>query len=180
MLIKADHSCVLIVDFQVRLAPAMVDSERTVANAAVLMRAAPRFAVPVIVTEQYPRGIGPTVPELADLMPPEGALEKVHFAALDDAGVAKRVAGTGRRQMIVTGMEAHICVLQTAMALLREGSEVFVVADAVASRTAANRDAALGRMAAAGIQVVTTEMVVFEWLERAATPLFKDMVALIK
>ncbi len=180
MLMKADGSCLLFVDVQTRLAPVVADAEQVVDNTAILMKSAARLGVPMLVSEQYPKGLGASVDELARLAPNDAVIEKVDFSCLGDAEFARRFDALGRSQAIVAGMEAHVCVLQTAMNLVERGSEVFVVSDAVSSRNRANADAALDRLRAAGAEVVTTEMVVFEWLGRAGTPEFKELSALIK
>lgn len=180
MLIKAERSCLLVVDVQSKLAPTTRDSERVVANISVLLKAAARLGVPVLASEQYPKGLGPTVEEIARLLPPGSILDKVHFSCLGDTGLAGRFRELGRDQAVVVGLEAHVCVLQTSLDLIDDGRQVFVVADATSSRAAANREAALRRLETAGCGVVTTEMVVFEWLGRAGTPEFKELSALIK
>ena len=180
MLMKSDRSSLLVVDVQSRLTPAMNAPEGVVANIAVLLKAAERLGVPALVSEQYPKGLGHTVAELAALAPQGSVLEKVHFSCMGDAGLAGRLRHIGRPQVVVAGIEAHVCVLQTALDLLDDGRQVFVVADATSSRTSGNHDAALRRMDAAGVGVVTTEMVVFEWLGRAGTTEFKELSALIK
>lgn len=180
MLIDAERSCLLVIDIQSKLLPAMAEPERVVANTAVLLKAAQRLHIPVLVSEQNPRGLGPTVPELALLLPAESAIEKLHFSCLRDHGFAKRLREIGRRQAVLTGIEAHVCVLQTALDLLVDGADVFVVADATSSRLLSSQEIAFERMRQAGVRVVTTEMVLFEWLRRAGTPEFKDLSALIK
>ncbi len=180
MLIKADRSCLLVIDVQSRLAPAMHESQPAIANISILMKAAARLGVPMLVSQQYSKGLGPTVPELARLAPAEAVMEKLHFSCLGDDAFARRFVELGRDQPIVCGIEAHVCVLQTVLDLCQGSHHVFAVADAVTSRTPENAKAARERMAAAGASVVTTEMVIFEWLGRAGTPEFKDLSALIK
>lgn len=180
MLIDRDASCLLLIDVQDRLAPAMAERDAMEANAAVLLKAAARLGVPVLVSEQYPKGLGPTVPALAALAGPGAVAEKTAFSCLRDDGWRGRFNALGRGQAVICGIEAHVCVLQTALHLRAAGSEVFVVADAVASRATANRDLALARLRGAGVHVVSTEMAVFEWLGAAGTPEFKDVSALIK
>ncbi|MBX9635347.1 MAG: isochorismatase family protein, partial [Magnetospirillum sp.] len=107
-------------------------------------------------------------------------VEKIHFACSAEPAIADRLAGFGRDQVVIAGIEAHVCVLQTALGLKEKGYQVFVAADACSSRLAANHQAAMQRLSANGVQVVSVEMVVFEWLHRAGTPEFKDLVALIK
>jgi nicotinamidase-related amidase len=180
MLMKAPQSCLLVIDIQGRLAPAVVGRDRIVANTGVLMRAAARLGVPVMVSEQYPKGLGPTVPEVARLAGDGALFAKMHFSCLGDRDYALHLAGLGRKQMVVAGMEAHVCVLQTVLQLLADDYDVFVAADAIGSRAPENRELALERMRAAGAVVVSTEMVMFEWLEKAGTPEFKELSALIK
>jgi len=180
MLITADRSCLLVIDIQGKLAPTMADTQMVTDNSALLLKAAGVLGVPILVSEQYPRGLGPTLPQLAALVPPDSMVEKVHFSCMDDDGFARRFRKIGRSQAVLVGIEAHVCVLQTAEQLLEAGCDVFVVADATSSRTTANHEAALERMRADGAQIVTTEMVAFEWLAKAGTPEFKEISALIK
>ncbi len=180
MLIDRQQSCLLVVDIQARLLPAMAQPQDVVRNAGILLRAARRLDVPMLVSEQYRRGLGTTVPELAAAIPADCVIEKQDFSCLGDAVFAERLRALGRTQAIVAGIEAHVCVLQTALDLAGAGFETFVVADATSSRSEHSRTAALERIRAGGIEVVTTEMVVFEWLKRAGTPEFKELSALIK
>jgi nicotinamidase-related amidase len=165
---------------QARLAPVMAEPDRVVDNTATLMKSAARLGVPMLVSEQYPKGLGATVDDLARLAPNGAVVEKVDFSCLGDAEYARRFDALGRPQAVVAGIEAHVCVLQTAMHLIERGSRVYVVSDAVSSRNPANAEAALERLRGAGAEIVTTEMVVFEWLGRAGTPEFKELSALIK
>lgn len=159
--------------------PAMQAPARTIRNTKTLLSVAGELGIPTLMTEQYPKGLGRTVPELAKF---ENVtlLEKMHFSCMEDKGFAKAFRGLGRNQAILTGMEAHICVMQTAASLIEEGIEVFVVSDATASRTLESETACLARLGASGAGIVTTEMVVFEWLGRAGTPEFKNALRLIK
>lgn len=180
MLITVDRSCLLVIDIQDRLAPTMADPRMVIDNTVVLLKAAAALQIPVLVSEQYPRGLGPTVPEVAALVSPDSVVEKVHFSCMGDDGFARRYRKIARPQAVLVGIEAHVCVLQTAEQLVAAGCDVFVVADATSSRTTANHRAALERVRADGAQIVTTEMVAFEWLARAGTPEFKEISALIK
>ncbi|HUS53106.1 MAG TPA: hydrolase [Thermohalobaculum sp.] len=182
MLIHTEDSCLIVIDMQERLVPAMQAPARTIRNARVLMTAAQELAVPVLLTEQYPAGLGPTVPELANAAASANAiiLPKMHFSCMEDPGFAAAFKATGRKQAVVAGMEAHICVLQTAVSLMDQDYEVFVVTDATSSRTLESEKACLDRLQACGAGIVTTEMVVFEWLGRAGTPAFKALLPLIK
>ncbi|MCU0952080.1 MAG: hydrolase [Burkholderiaceae bacterium] len=174
MLIRADHSLLLVIDLQARLAPAIDGIDAVLAHSAWLLSVAARLSVPALATEQYPAGLGPTVPQIAALLAPDSTLSKLHFSALPDSGLRERAA-FARPQVVLIGTETHVCVLQTALDLRALGKEVFVVAEAVGSRRAADRALALDRMRAAGCHVVSREMVAFEWLQRAGTELFRTV-----
>lgn len=180
MLLNAADACLLVVDIQDKLLPAVRDREAVVANTRVLLEAATTLGVPVLASEQYPKGIGHMVPDVAELLPEGAVVEKVHFSCLADPAFAQRFAALGRSQAVVVGLEAHVCVLQTAEQLLSAGKDVFVVADAVSSRVEASHALALRRLEADGARIVTTEMVVFEWLGQAGTPVFRELSRLIK
>lgn len=180
MMIESDRSCLIVVDVQERLLPAVERGETVVANATTLMRAARRLNVPMLLTEQYPKGIGRTVTELARLAPNDGIVEKLAFSAAAEPEALRRIEGLGRRQVVIAGIEAHVCVLQTALGLLERGFAPVVVQDAVSSRRTNDKDHAMARLRANGVEVVTTEMVVFEWMGRAGTAEFKDVHALVK
>jgi len=173
-LLRADTSMLLVVDVQARLVPAIHEGAAVVERIVWLVRLAQAVGVPVAATEQYPQGLGPTVPALTALLPRGSIGEKVHFSCAA-ADCLPALPGAGRPQVVLAGTEAHVCVLQTAFGLAAEGREVFVVADAVASRDPANRTLALERMARRGIHVVSREMVGFEWLERAGTERFREI-----
>lgn len=180
MLIERDKSCLLVVDVQEKLAPAMTDPASVIRNAGILMRAAARLGVPLVVSEQYPQGLGPTVPELRALAPESARLAKVSFSCADDPALQQRVKAVQRSLIVIAGLEAHVCVLQSALGFRQAGYETVVVADAISSRAPASREAALQRLRENGVEVATTEMVVFEWLGQAATPEFKELSKLIK
>jgi nicotinamidase-related amidase len=180
MLINVANSCLLVIDIQERLAPTMAECDSVISNTGILLKAAERLQVPVLTSEQYPRGLGHTVPELEGLVANNRVLEKTHFSCLGDSGFGDAFDSVGRTQAIVAGIEAHVCVLQTVSDLVERGNHVFVVADATSSRKPDNHRAALARMNAMGAQIVSTEMVVFEWLGRAGTPEFKDVSLLIR
>ncbi|MBQ0750619.1 MAG: hydrolase [Roseovarius sp.] len=179
MLIRAADSALVIIDMQERLVPAMQAPARTIRNARTLMACAQEMGVPVMMTEQYPTGLGKTVPDLKP-GPDTVVLSKMHFSCMEDADFAAHFRALGRKQAVLAGMEAHVCVLQTAASLIEEGYEVFVVSDATASRTLESEQACIARLSAAGAGIATTEMVVFEWLGRAGTPAFKKLLPLIK
>ncbi|HLF58073.1 MAG TPA: hydrolase [Alphaproteobacteria bacterium] len=180
MLIERDRSCLLLIDVQERLLASMDNAARLVSNCAVLLKAAARLGVPVLASEQYPKGLGPTVPELAALVPEGAPVTKTEFSCAAAPGYLDRLRETGRDQLVLAGIEAHVCVLQTALQLRDLGYKMFVVADAVSSRKPESAALAVSRMRDAGVVPVTTEMVLFEWLGRAGTPEFKELSALIK
>jgi len=153
--------------------------DRVVENISVLMRAALRLNIPQLVSEQYPKGLGVTVASLAYLSD-QPVAEKLSFSCMGDEEYVPRFKVLGRKQAVIVGMEAHVCVLQTAMDLRAEDVQVFIVADATSSRTPENHGLALQRLKGAGAEIVSTEMVVFEWLGKAGTPEFKELSALIK
>ena len=180
MLLDVDKSLLLVIDVQERLAPAMSGGGDMIVRAATLMRAAGMMAVPVVVSEQYPKGLGPTVPEIAALAPAGAIRDKVHFSCAADPDLLAAIRDAGRPKVVIAGIEAHVCVLQSALGLAVAGFDVAVAADAVASRRDGDRDRALDRMAANGIEVVTSEMAIFEWLHTAGDPNFKAVSALVK
>ena len=180
MLLSASQSCLLIIDMQERLIPAIYQGGAAVERAALLATAAAKLGVPVLVTRQYPKGLGGTVETLRRLYPEGSNFDKTHFASTGESGFKERLEGLGRSQIVVVGAEAHVCVLQTVLGLREDGKSVFVVADAVGSRTPADKELGLARMRDGGAQIVSSEMVVFEWLEKAGTPVFKELSALIK
>ena len=184
MLLTHADCHLVIIDIQDKLLPAMADSAGVLANAVKLASAARHFGVPITISEQYPKGIGHTVPQLRAAAGPEAAVfEKMEFSCARNAALRERAAmisRAGRRQMIICGIEAHVCVLQSAIGFADLGHGVAVAADAMSSRLVASKDMALARLARSVIMPVTTEMVLFEWLERAGTADFKALLGLIK
>jgi nicotinamidase-related amidase len=183
MLIAVDRVQLLIVDVQERLLPAMHDGDAIVARCGVLLQAATELGLPATLSEQYRKGLGPTVTRLDTLKGDAPILEKMHFSCAADPGLAARVgalAAQGRRQLVVGGIEAHVCVLQSALGFAAMGLDVFLVADAVTSRQPQSVKIALDRARAAGVHVVSTEMVLFEALHVSGTPAFKRLSQLIK
>ena len=180
MLIRRDQSLLLIVDIQEKLAPAILNADAVVANVTKLIHAAQQLSVPILASEQYPKGLGRTVLPLREILPAETVFEKIHFSCLAEPGVADRLRQRQRRQIIICGMEAHVCVLQTAMDIKVAGLMPVVVADAVSSRRRKSHELGLARMRDAGVAIVNTEMVLFEWIGRAGSQEFKSLIALIK
>jgi nicotinamidase-related amidase len=180
MHIGRDTSFLLIVDMQEKLVPAVEQPGRVVANAVRLMTGAARLEVPILLTEHYPKGIGPIVPALRALASADAMLEKIHFDAVSEPDCARRFAALGRRQAVVAGTEAHVCVLQSALGLKRAGYDPYLVVDAVSSRKPEDKAVAVVRLRDAGVGAVTTEMVLFEWLARGNTAEFRDLLPVIK
>lgn len=180
-LLDASTSQLVIIDIQERLAPAITHQAVALKATLLLVAAAQRLNIPVSVTEQYPKGLGQTVAPLRDALG-SGArtFEKMHFSAMRETAFAQHIAATKRKTLVVCGMEAHVCVLQTALDAKAAGYDVALVSDAVGSRTEESRATALTRATQAGLTLVTAEMVVFEWLQRAGTADFKALAPLLK
>ncbi len=179
-LLDASRSQLLLVDHQQRLMPAIEGGTAVLANALRLAKLARALGVPVLGTEQVPEKLGPLDPELRALC--GAVIGKHHFDACA-GGLAEpvaRAASQGRPQVVIAGCETHVCLLQTALGLLAAGHVLWVVADASGSRTAANRELALARLARAGAAIVSTEMVGFEWVRHAAHPQFRLLQQLVR
>jgi len=175
MQIKADQSCLLVTDIHEKLMAALPDGERVIATSAWLIQIAQALRIPVLASEQYPKGLGPTVAAVSRWLPEGAFMEKIHFGCIAEPACRERISAINRQQWILVGAEAHVCVLQTALGLLETGREVYVVADGVASRRLEDAEIALARLRAEGARVVTREMVAFEWLHQAGTDLFRDI-----
>ncbi len=174
--LEASSSLLLLIDLQSRLVPAIDKGAAVVENARRLAAGARLLDVAMLYTEQNAEKLGATVPELAER--PEPVLHKMSFDALDAPEFPIRLIE--RRSAVVAGCEAHVCVLQTALGLIDRGVRVFVVADAVGSRRPESWEAAIRRMERHGVEIVTTEMVLFEWLKTAAHPNFREISKLIR
>ena len=174
-------AAVLVVDVQSRLTPAMPEETlaRVIKYSRALVGAARELGLPVLATEQYPKGLGPLVPEIRDVLP-SPPLEKVHFSCGADPAFAAALERTGRRQVIVCGMETHVCVFQTVRDLVAMGYEVHVCADAVSSRTEEHRRVGLELCRQAGAVVSLAETAIFDLLHRAATDEFRKVSPLVK
>ena len=180
-LLHRASSRLLVVDVQEKLVVALSDAsrERLIANCRFLVEGATLFGVPVVATEQYPKGLGSTVASLADLIAERPA--KTQFSALECTGWGTAAASSDDRfQVVVAGMESHVCVLQTVLDLLAAGYQTFVVVDAIAGRRDLDHQVALERMANSGATLTSAEAVLFEWCESASAPEFKQLSALVK
>ena len=179
-LLRADDTALLIIDVQERFRPQIAAFDRMVGRIRSLARAAALLDVPVVVTEQYPRGLGPTVAELGDALAVAERLEKVTFSAVAAPGFDDLLRRLGRRQLLLVGIEAHVCVHQTATELLARGLSVHLAADAIESRDPANRAAGGARMVADGAHESSVEMAIFELLRTASHDRFRDAQAIVK
>lgn len=182
-LARAETSALVSIDVQERLAPAMAPGIRreALAGIEVLLRAAGELAVPVVATEQYPKGLGETLPEVREWMPGSATtVVKESFSCCDEAAFTDAIGAAGRSQLVLVGMEAHVCVLQTAVQLREAGYTVVVAADAVCSRSTENKTNALERLRMEGVVVASVESVLFEWLRRAGTDAFRSLSKLIR
>ncbi len=180
LLLRRDQAVLLVVDVQERLHPVMWNKERVEANVARLLRAFQVLSLPVFVTEQYPKGLGPTITALRELVPDLRPYEKLHFSCCAVWPLMRDLQDLGRFQVVLCGIEAHVCILQTAMDLLHSGYQVHVPADAVSSRRELDWQIALDRMRRSGVVVTTTEAALFELLEVAGTTEFKQISQLVK
>ncbi|HKJ22016.1 MAG TPA: hydrolase [Gammaproteobacteria bacterium] len=171
----------MLIDIQQKLAAAMEPPvrEQLLRNTGILSQAANALGIPVVHTEQYPKGLGPTEPELADHLH-DPAIEKTCFSCYRAPGFAEQLRRNGRRQIVLGGMESHVCVLQTAVQLAEHGYQVFVVEDAIASRRKLHHRNALARLRQAGISVIMTESALFEWLRDAKHEQFRTLSKLIR
>jgi nicotinamidase-related amidase len=177
MVMTAEGAVLLLIDRQERLMPVIHDQEAVVARAVRLAEAAQLLDVPICATEQNPAKLGPTVAPLAAY--PQSVLSKTTFSAADAPGFADLLPARAA-EIVVAGVEAHVCVLQTVLGLVRPGRRVFIVADATGSRDPADKGAALGRARQHGAEIVTSEMVLFEWLRDAKHPRFREVQKLLK
>ena len=175
-----ENSMLLVIDVQEKLVNAL-DKNVIVKRVSNLVKSARLLSIPVVVTEQYPKGLGQTVPEVSSEFPENTPVfEKTSFNALEEEGVLDKIKSYNKKQIVICGIETHICVHQTAAALLREGFEVYVVKDACASRNKYEFKQGIELMQANGAKISCVEIVLFEWLKAAKNPCFKEIQALIK
>ncbi len=179
--LEKQRVALLLIDMQERFRELIDGMAGVVAGCSRLVRFADRLGIPVVVTEQYPAGLGRTLPELAGVLPKGVApIEKTTFSCGGDEGFRRAVADLRREQWVLCGIETHVCVYQTALDFLREGRQVALAADAASSRRPRDRELALARMRDLGVQVMSTEMVLFEILRQAGTADFRAVAAILK
>jgi nicotinamidase-related amidase len=180
--LEADQCALIVVDIQEKLLPPIWRKEQLVKNSQLLIRLAGILKIPAIVTTQYAKGLGNTVPEVASLLPDSAPIDKMMFSCFGSdvfCSLLKRLPGQ-RTTVLLCGMEAHICVMQTALAALREGYVVHVASDAVSSRAESNWQIGLDRMRAAGAVISSTEMIIYELLRSSGSPAFKELLPYLK
>lgn len=181
LLAKANLSQLVLVDIQTKLAAVMPAEamQSVIKHCGILLQAAQLLEVQTLLTEQYPRGLGHTVPELMAQLQKVQPIEKTHFSCMGEPAFARQLT-RDHTQVILAGMETHICICQTALDLLSHGKQVFVVEDAVISRNPDNKANAIARMREAGCVITNTESLVFEWLGKAEGDAFKVITKLIR
>jgi len=176
-LMNRSDTGLLVIDVQEKLVPKIQGQEALIRDILVLVEGAKFLGLPLWATEQYPKGLGPTLPALAEKLPPRS--DKLSFSCEQVPGLLQEMKGKGLTKVLVSGIEAHVCVQQTALDLLASGLKVFLAVDAVGSRHTEDKTVALRRMEQSGVLLTTVEAALFEWAEKAGTPEFKAISKLI-
>lgn len=179
-MLRPDRAALLVVDLQEKLLPAIPDRDRVLRNSRLLLRLARTLQLPVVLTTQYRKGLGAVVPEVVADAGPATTLDKTSFGCFADEPIASALEATDRDQLLVCGIETHICVTQTVLGAFEKGYEVHVASDAVGARTEENHRIGLTRMERSGAVLSSTEMAIYELLERSDTAAFKEMLPLLK
>ena len=179
-MLEIQDCCLTVVDVQGKLAQLMADKETLFKNVRILIQAARILDIPILWCQQAPEALGPTVPEVAELLTGGEPIDKASFSCCGQEQFNAELNALGKVQVLLCGIETHVCIYQTAMDLMEGGLDVTIVADAVSSRTEQNRHLALTRLAAEGARISSTEMALFELLKTAKHPLFKEIARLIK
>lgn len=174
-----EEAVLLVIDIQDKLVPAMKYGEQVIRNTHTIISVAQTLEIPIIITEQYPKGLGKTVSSLSEHLTEALTCEKMTFSGCT-SDVISALKRLGRKKIVITGMETHVCVFQTVRDLLAQGYQVFVVGDAVCSRTKENYRNGLSLMSSMGAVITNTETVFFDLMKEAGTPLFKELSKLIK
>ena len=178
--LNSQEVALVIIDIQEKLAAVMKYKEQVIDNCLHLIELAKILQIPLLLTEQYPKGLGTTIPEIQEVLPDYAPFQKTAFDCCREAGFLEKIASLGRKKLILTGMETHVCVLQTALGLMKEGYAVQVVQDAVCSRSKKNFKVGIEFMRDSGTVITGTETVLFQLLERAGTEPFKIISKRIK
>jgi len=179
-MLDVQTSVLVVVDIQGKLAELMHEKETLFKNAEILVKSAKILEIPILWCQQVPKALGPTIPQIADLLKDCDPVNEAEFSCFANDKFRTELAALNRRQIILTGIETHVCIYQTATHLLADGYSVDVVADAVSSRTRANKKTALRRLSAQGANITSTEMALFELLKTAEHPKFRQIAKLIK
>jgi nicotinamidase-related amidase len=179
-MLQADSAVLLIIDVQEKLFRVMHQKEELAGNLQKLIKGIAVLEIPVLVTEQYPQGLGPTIPEISQLLPECRPFPKISFSCYGDDSFLQEFKKLGRKQVLISGIESHICVYQTAADLISAGYEVYAVVDAISSRTEQNRDIGLKMMTQLGVKLTGTEAVLFEFLKAAKGEKFKAISQIVR
>ncbi|MEN6576498.1 MAG: hydrolase [Phycisphaerales bacterium] len=179
-MLEIQNCCLVVIDVQGKLAQLMVDKESLFKNIRILIQAAQILEIPILWCQQVPGALGPTAPEIAELLAGQEPIDKASFSCCGEERFMDAFNSLDKDQVLLCGIEAHVCVYQTAMDLMEEGLDVTVVADAVSSRTEQNRQLALKRLSDEGAGIGSTEMVLFELLGTAKHPQFREIAKLVK
>lgn len=175
MLLNKKDSILLLIDVQEKLVPYVLHTDYFVNRCEWLLKLAAKMQVPVLASEQYPKGLGPTIEPLNAYLTQQDCIDKVYFSCMQEPNFVHRLSEHRKNQLILFGIEAHVCVLQTALEMKNAGFDVFVVVDAVSSRSELDLKYGLKRMKQDGIHLITAEMIFFEWLRHSALPDFKAL-----
>ncbi|SFH92136.1 Nicotinamidase-related amidase [Tindallia magadiensis] len=175
-----ENSTAVIIDMQEKLTPHVQQHKDLIERMKILIKGLRALGVPILVTEQYRKGLGPTIPEIQEVMEKEVTVEKMAFSCCDDDEFQKALEQTGRTQVIVAGIEAHVCVLQTVIDLIEKGYQPIVVEDCLSSRKTMDKDIAMKRMVQEGARIVSCESILFELCRYAGTDTFKKISKLVK
>jgi nicotinamidase-related amidase len=179
-MLEQKDCCLVVVDVQGKLAQSMFDKERLFDNIQILIKAAKILDIPVIWCQQCPQALGPTVPQIAELLTESEPIDKSSFSCCGDDKFNNKLRALSRHQVLLCGIEAHVCIYQTTVDLLRRGYNVDIIADAISSRMLENKQLAIQRMAGEGAHISSTEMALFELLKTAEHPKFRQIAKLIK
>lgn len=179
-MLKTENALTLVIDMQEKLTPAMAEKEKLVRNICKLMEGMQVLGIPLILTEQYPKGLGPTIPEISRLAGQAQPISKTSFSCLGSSKFRNELKKFGRKQVIVCGIESHVCIYQTAKDLVSSGYEAFIATDAISSRTLENKFTGLNLMGRGGAVLTSVEAVLFELLETAENKNFKAISRIVK
>jgi len=179
-MLTTDKTVLVVIDMQGKLAQSMHRRELLFENVQKIIKGAQVLGIPMLITEQNPKGLGPTIPEIADLVPGVRRIPKLSFSCCGDESFSKELSGLQRRQVLLSGIEAHVCLYQTTVDLVASGYEVHILADAVSSRTAENKAIGLQKMNDAGASITSVETALFELLRVAEGPAFKQIISILK